>query len=205
MKPEGPFSGVSIVVEDLHKRYGRKPVLRGISFVARSGEITLLVGPNAAGKTTTLGVLAGLVRANRGKAEIHGKSVIEDRITAQRLVSYLPQGVLFHPRLSCRDLLLFYARLRAVTETRVRLILDLMGLAEYGRTPSGELSGGLRQRLGLGVLLLPDAPVLLLDEPGLSLDHDWRVRMQSILQEEAQRGKTVLVSAAAPPAYRISH
>ena len=70
----------------------------------------------------------------------------------------------------------------------------MAGLREFERLPTGELSGGTRQRLGLALLLLPDAPVLLLDEPGLSLDPGWRKRLQETLRFEAERGKAVLVT-----------
>ena len=73
-------------------------------------------------------------------------------------------------------------------------MLDQAGLREFERVRTGELSGGMRQRLGLALLLLPDAPVLLLDEPGLSLDPGWRKRLQETLHFEAERGKTVLVT-----------
>ena len=73
-------------------------------------------------------------------------------------------------------------------------MLDLAGLRDFERIRTGELSGGMRQRLGLALLLLPDAPVFLLDEPGLSLDPGWRKRLQETLRFEAERGKTVLVT-----------
>jgi len=73
-------------------------------------------------------------------------------------------------------------------------MLDLASLGEFARVRTGALSGGTRQRLGLALLLLADAPVLLLDEPGLSLDPGWRKRLQETLHFEAQRGKTVLVT-----------
>lgn len=109
-------------------------------------------------------------------------------------MSYLPQGVAFQPRLTCRQVLGFYARLRGCPRQRVDHLLDLTGLGLHADQRCGNLSGGLRQRLGLAVLLLPDAPVLLLDEPGLSLDPGWRTRLQQLLREEAARDKTILVT-----------
>ncbi len=149
-----------IAAEHLKKSYGRKPVLRDLSILASAGAITLLVGANAAGKTTTMKVLAGLVRPNGGTAEI----------------------------------IRFYARLRGLALSRCEAMLDQAGLREFERVYAGELSGGTRQRLGLALLLLPDAPVLLLDEPGLSLDPAWRKRLQETLRFEAERGKAVLVT-----------
>ena len=183
-----------IHVRNLSKRYGTQEVLHGLSFSARPGEITLLLGANGVGKTTTLRILSGLLRPDTGDAMIGDRSIVTERVAAQRLLSYLPQDVTFHPRLSCEALLRFYADLRGVSRGGVPRMLDRVGLTMDARKPSGHLSGGLRQRLGLAVLLLPDAPVLLLDEPGVSLDPDWRVRLQELLQAEALKGKTILVT-----------
>jgi len=183
-----------IVAEHIVKNYGRKPVLRGMSISANAGEITLLVGPNGAGKTTTIKVLAGLVRPSGGNARIDSFDVVHDRIKAQRALSYLPQNPNFHPRLTCVEIVRFYARLRRTTLSRCATVLDQVGLHEFQHARIGTLSGGTRQRLGLALLLLPDAPVLLLDEPGLSLDPTWRKRLLETLRSEAARGKTVLVT-----------
>jgi heme ABC exporter ATP-binding subunit CcmA len=183
-----------IAVEHLEKNYGHKKVLRDMSIFAEPGEITMLVGPNGAGKTTTVKILAGLVRPNGGSARIDSFDIVRDRIKAQRVISYLPQRPDFHPRLTCLEIIRFYARLRGLAPSRCEAMLDLAGLREFGRVRAGELSGGTRQRLGLALLLLPDAPVLLLDEPGLSLDPAWRKRLQDTLRFEAERGKTVLLT-----------
>jgi heme ABC exporter ATP-binding subunit CcmA len=183
-----------IVTEHLVKNYGRKPVLRDMSMLAKTGEITLLVGPNGAGKTTTMKVLAGLARPSGGSARINSFDVVRDRVQTQRALSYLPQRPNFHPRLTCAEIMRFYARLRGIALSRCEGMLDQTGLREFERMRISELSGGTRQRLGLALLLLPDAPVLLLDEPGLSLDPTWRKRLQETLRFEAARGKTVLVT-----------
>jgi ABC-type multidrug transport system ATPase subunit len=183
-----------ITVEHLQKSYGAKAVLRDISMLARRGETTLLVGPNGAGKTTTLKILAGVVRPNGGTARIGTADIVRNRIEAQRLLSYLPQRPSFHPRLTCSQIINFYARLRGIPEARGNAMIDVAGLGEFANVRAGELSGGTLQRLGLAILLLPDADVLLLDEPGLSLDPAWRKRLQETLRFEAARGKTVLIT-----------
>ena len=183
-----------IVVENLVKNYGPKPVLQGMSMKAQPGEITLLVGPNGAGKTTTVKALAGLVRPDSGSARVEGLDVVRQRLAAQRVLSYLPQNTNFHPRFTCMQVIRFYARLRGVPPERAAAMLQLAGVAEFAGVRTRQLSGGTRQRLGLALLLLPDAPVLLLDEPGLSLDPAWRKRLQDTLRFEADRGKTVLLT-----------
>ncbi|MEO8439977.1 MAG: ABC transporter ATP-binding protein [Spartobacteria bacterium] len=183
-----------ILAADLIKRYGHKEVLRGLSLEARPGEITILVGENGAGKSTTMRILAGLAAPDGGSAAIGGHHIVQAKLSAQRALSYLPQNPDFHPRLTCLQLLNFYARLRGVKKARIDFVLKEVGLTSVREERAGALSGGMRQRLGIALLLLPDAPVLLLDEPGLSLDPAWRNRLQAILLEEAARAKTILMA-----------
>lgn len=183
-----------IVAHNLQKSYGRKVVLRGMSLQVAPGELTLLVGANGAGKSTTMKILAGLARAEGGAAFIGGQDIATARVAAQRSLSYLPQNPQFHPRLSGGEVLKFYARIRGLDGMCCAAVLEQVGLTSAARERAGALSGGMRQRLGLALLLLPQAPVLLLDEPGLSLDPGWRTRLQEILRDEAERGRAVLVT-----------
>ena len=183
-----------ILAQDLTKSFGRKAILRGISLHADANQITLMVGPNGAGKSTTVKVLAGLIRPNSGTARVNGFDIVQQRIGAQRATAYLPQRPSFHPKLTCLEILRFYAGLRGVPASRCEAMLQLTGLGDAARVRTEKLSGGMRQLLGVAFLLLADAPVLLLDEPGLSLDPGWRKWLQQKLRFEAQRGKTILVT-----------
>jgi ABC-type multidrug transport system ATPase subunit len=183
-----------IETKNLQKRFARKEVLRGLDLHARPGEITMLVGANGAGKSTTMKVLAGLITADSGTAFIAGHDIVHRKRDAQSALSYLPQNPDFHPRLTCQQVLNFYARLRGIDQARNAEVLELLGLTSAAHERTGALSGGMRQRLGIALLLLADAPVLLLDEPGLSLDPGWRNRLQEILNVAAARGKTVLMT-----------
>ena len=183
-----------IVADNLQTSYGRKVVLHGMSLRVQPGELTLLVGSNGAGKSTTMKILAGLARADAGSAKINGHDITSARRLALQSLSYMPQNPQFHPRLSCIEVLKFYARLRGVDLSRCQSVLEQVGLAESSRERTGNLSGGMRQRVALGLLLLAEAPVLLLDEPGISLDPGWRTRLQEILRAEATRGRSVLVT-----------
>jgi len=183
-----------ISAHNIVKNYGRKQILCGISLQVQPKQITLMVGPNGAGKSTTIKVLTGLIRPNSGTACINGFDIVRQRIVAQRATAYLPQRPSFHPKLTCLEVLRFYAGLRGVPVSRCEAMLQMMGLGEVARVRTEKLSGGMRQLLGIAFLLLPDAPVLLLDEPGLSLDPAWRKWLQHKLRFEAERGKTILVT-----------
>src|SRR5215472_1335206 len=183
-----------ISAHNIVKSFGRKAILRDVSLQANAKQITLLVGPNGAGKSTTLKVLTGLIRPNSGTAHVNGFDIVRQRILAQRSTAYLPQRPSFHPKLTCLEVLRFYAGLRGVPVSRCEAMLQLAGLGDAARMHTEKLSGGMRQLLGVAFLLLADAPILLLDEPGLSLDPGWRKWLQQKLRFEAERGKTILVT-----------
>jgi Cu-processing system ATP-binding protein len=183
-----------IEITGLTKSYGRHAVLNELALSVAPREIVLLVGANGCGKSTTLRVLAGLSAADAGRIVINGTSLDGDRQAALAGLSFLPQSPRFHERLTVDQILAFYARLRGLSADRVNAVAARWGLDDYRRVVTGRLSGGTRQRLGLAVFDLPDAPILVLDEPGLSLDPDWRRVLQSHLHREAARGRTILVA-----------
>jgi ABC-type multidrug transport system ATPase subunit len=183
-----------ITIDRLTKRFAGRAVLDDLSAQARPGDVTLLVGANGCGKTTTLRVLAGLSAPDAGDVQVAGKSLATSRTAALGRLSFLPQSPRFHDRLSVGDILDFYARLRGISASRAAEVAERWDLAGVRRTPTARLSGGTRQRLALAVLMLPDVPVLVLDEPGLSLDPDWRRFLHAELRDAARRGHTVLAA-----------
>ncbi|MFP4227882.1 MAG: heme ABC exporter ATP-binding protein CcmA [Salinivenus sp.] len=183
-----------IDVSDLHKSFGDTAVLRGASFAVESGSIAALVGPNGSGKTTTLHVLAGLTTPDAGTARVDGHDVTTDRAAAQERLAFLPQDVRFHDALTPRQVLRFYAGLRDALPDRIDTLLSRVALTDAADNPCRTLSGGMRQRLGLALLDLADAPVLLLDEPALSLDPEWRTFLMEHLQARVAAGATVLLA-----------
>lgn len=183
-----------ILTRDLKKSFGARPVLTGLDLAVEPGALTLMVGSNGAGKTTTLRLLAGLAEPDAGMIALAGHDLRRDRAAAMAQLSFLPQAPRFHPRVTCIQTVEFYAQLRGLSRRAAAPALDAWGLAEFQRVPTGKLSGGLRQRLALAIFALPEAPILMLDEPGLSLDPAWRQRLQQHLHREARRGCTVLVA-----------
>jgi ABC-2 type transport system ATP-binding protein len=183
-----------ILTRALHKTFGDRSVLAGLDLVVEPGAVTLLVGANGAGKTTTLRLLAGLAAPDSGTIAIAGHDLLRTRRAALGQLSFLPQAPRFHPRLTVGQVAGFYAQLRGRSAGAATAMLERWGLTEFARVPTGKLSGGLRQRLALAVFALADAPVLLLDEPGLSLDPEWREKLQTFITAEARHGRTVLVA-----------
>jgi ABC-2 type transport system ATP-binding protein len=183
-----------ITITGLCKSFAGRRVLDGLDLVARPGEVTLLVGANGCGKTTTLRHVCGLSAPDAGRIAIATVDLAADRLPALGRLSFLPQSPRFHARLSVDEILTFYARLRGLPATRAAEVILRWDLSHVRERATGKLSGGTRQRLALAVFSLPDAPVLVLDEPGLSLDPQWRRALQEELRGAARRGATVLVA-----------
>jgi ABC-type multidrug transport system ATPase subunit len=183
-----------IEISGVTKHYGRLQVLRDLTLAVAPGESALLVGPNGCGKSTTLRLLSGLSTPDAGRLRIAGADVVRERAAALGALSFLPQSPRFNERLTVAEILAFYARLRGVPAERVATVIRRWGLADCAAVITSRLSGGTRQRLALAVFDLPDAPVLVLDEPGLSLDPEWRRHLQAHLQERASAGRTILVA-----------
>jgi ABC-type multidrug transport system ATPase subunit len=183
-----------IRITGLTKRYGRTRVLNGLDLSVEPGETVLLVGANGCGKSTTLRVLVGLSAVDAGRVEVRGLDVAAHQAEARAALSFLPQSPRFDERLTTGQILAFYARLRGLPAARVDRVAAMWGLREYLRVPTGKLSGGTRQRLGVAIFDLPEAPILVLDEPGLSLDPGWRATLQAHLRVAAAAGRAVLVA-----------
>lgn len=179
---------------NLHKSFGDHTVLRDASFAVEEGTIAALVGANGSGKTTTLHILSGLATPDSGTATVAGVDVTKHRSAAQEHLAFLPQDVRFHSALTPRQVLRFYAGLRDAPTDRIDALLEAVALTDAADRPSGELSGGMRQRLGIAILELANAHVLLLDEPALSLDPEWRTFLMDRLQTYADDGATVLLA-----------
>jgi len=183
-----------IAARNIGKSFGTRRVLRGLTLTAHPSAVTLLVGANGAGKTTALRIMAGLADPDVGTVEVAGFDLHRDRRSALGRLSFLPQAPHFHPGLTGAQVAAFHARLRGRIPAAVDEALGRWGLLDSSRVATGKLSGGMRQRLALAIVQLADAPVLLLDEPGLSLDPEWREELRNFLEQEAKRGRTILVA-----------
>lgn len=184
----------TIEIRGLSKRFGPVEAVSGLTFTVEPGSVTGFLGPNGAGKTTTLRMLLGLVRPSEGTATIGGANYQElDRPLAA--VGTALEAASFHPGRSARNHLAVYAAAAGIPRTRVREVLELVGLGAYGDRRVGGYSLGMRQRLGLALALLGDPRVLVLDEPVNGLDPEGIRWIRTFLRELAAEGRTVLVSS----------
>jgi ABC-2 type transport system ATP-binding protein len=184
-----------IEVEGLTKFYGAFPAIQELSFNVRPGEIVGFLGPNGAGKTTTMRILAGYMPPTSGTARVAGFDVVDQSLEVRRRVGYLPETVPLYPEMSAFEYLSFMGSLRRVPELedRVDEVLEQVGMLERSESYIGNLSKGLRQRVGLAQALLHKPEVLILDEPTIGLDPAQIIEVRRIIQELG-RDRTVLLS-----------
>lgn len=177
------------------KSFGGHLAVDGLDLVVGAGEVVALLGPNGSGKTTSLKAAAGLVHPTSGEVLVGAPGRPAADPEARRQLSFLPQKVSFADSLTGREVVGFYRRLRGVPEERGEAVLRLASLNGAGDRSVGTYSGGMTQRLGLAVAALPDAPVLLLDEPTASLDPDGLCAFYGLVETRRREGKTVLFTS----------
>jgi ABC-2 type transport system ATP-binding protein len=183
-----------IEVRGLTKTFGRVTAVRDVSFTAHAGMVTGLLGPNGSGKTTTLRIALGLVRATAGEALIGGVRYASlDR--PRRVVGAMLESTGFHPGRRAGDHLRVLAAADEIPDRRVDEVLDLSGLNDSASRPVRQFSLGMRQRLGLAAAMLGDPQVLVLDEPANGLDPDGAAWLRATLRDLARQGRTVVVAS----------
>ncbi len=186
-----------IEVKKLVKRFGLKPILRGVDFKVQPGEFVALLGPNGAGKTTFLRILACLSRPSMGIVNIAGHKLPDEAAQVRAklgVVSHLP---LLYPELTAEENLLFYARMYGITSYRSRVteVLEMVGLEDRRKDLVRTFSRGMQQRLAIGRAVLHDPEVMLFDEPYTGLDQDASEMLDDILRSVAAQGRTVVMTS----------
>ena len=190
----------AILAEGLTKSFPGVKAVDALSFDVRAGEIFGLVGPDGAGKTTTLRMLAGIMPMDAGKAMVAGFDVARDPEGAKHSLSYMPQRFGLYEDLNVEDNIRFYADLFGVSKsernTRSTQLLEAAGMSEFRKRLAGKLSGGMKQKLGLVCALIHRPKVILLDEPTTGVDPVSRRDFWRILYELAAEGVAILTSTA---------
>lgn len=183
-----------IRVDRFTKRYGHFTAVDDISFEIQRGEVFAFLGPNGSGKTTTMKAMVGLNIPTAGTIFINGVDINKRPKEAKRYISYLPQRVVFPENLTAREVIRFYGSMRKLSKEAADQALTNARFNGFSDKLVSEFSGGMVQRLGLAVVSLPDAPILLLDEPTANLDPQGVKRFREFILEQKQRGKTIVFS-----------
>ena len=189
----------ALALRGLYKQYGGKVAVNHIDLDVPTGSFYGLLGPNGAGKTTTLSMAVGLLRPDGGRAFVLGQDVWADPVQAKRLLGALPDAARMFDRLSGSELLAYTGLLRGmapdVTDARTRELLDVLGLADAGRTLVVDYSAGMKKKIGLACALLHAPRLLVLDEPFEAVDPVSAALIRDILQRYVSGGGTVIFSS----------
>ncbi|MFB6711350.1 MULTISPECIES: ATP-binding cassette domain-containing protein [unclassified Streptomyces] len=188
----------AIVVEGVHKRYGEKRALDGLDLAVRRSTVHAVLGPNGAGKTTAVRILSTLLRHDEGRVEVAGFDVRDRAGEVRRRIGLLGQYAAVDEELGGRQNLEMFGRLYHLGARRAGAradeLLARFGLADTGRRPVKQYSGGMRRRLDLAASLITDPEVLFLDEPTTGLDPRGRAEVWSAVRSLVGGGTTVLLT-----------
>jgi lipooligosaccharide transport system ATP-binding protein len=187
-----------LIVSDLHKRYGDREVVAGISFTLAKGECFGLLGPNGAGKTTTLRCCLGLTAPDGGSITLVGEPVPAHAREARQRIGVVPQFDNLDPDFSAAENLLVFGRYFGLDDATIReripRLLEFAGLTNKASAAMRTLSGGMKRRLTLARALINDPDLLVLDEPTTGLDPQARHLIWERLQGLLTQGKTILLT-----------
>lgn len=177
---------------NLEKRFGKQTAVSGVSLHIRPGTVYGLLGPNGAGKTTTLKMIAGLLRPSSGEIWVNGKPWSRDCLAE---IGALIESPALYGNLTARENLLVHTRLLNLPETRIREVLEIVGLTGTGRKKASQFSLGMKQRLGIAIALVQNPKLLILDEPTNGLDPLGIQDLRELIRSFPEQGITVILSS----------
>ena len=184
---------ISISATNVTKTYGEFKAIDDLSLQVEKGGVWALLGPNGAGKTTFLKCILGL-REFSGSITIEGYDIVKNPKKAKMQIGYVPQHPTLYDELTVQETLRYFGDMRNVKRSRLKELLEFVGLELWARQPTSALSGGMKQRLMLAVALLSDPPTLLLDEPTANLDVRRQLEFRDLINLLVGEGKTVVLT-----------
>lgn len=179
---------MKIEVNSIAKSYGKKQVIKNVTFVAQSGQCIGILGSNGSGKSTLLSILAGVQKAEKGEFLCDGKDLLQNSGIRSRLVGYIPQGTPLIEELSAKDNLLLWYDKKTLKKELKEGILKTLGIDEFIKVPVSKMSGGMKKRLSIGCAIATHPPILLLDEPMAALDLVCKQAISDYLKVHKQMG-----------------
>jgi len=191
---------MSIKIKNLYKNYKGFEAVKNLNFEIKKGSITGLLGPNGCGKTTTIGMILGLIRPTKGEVLINNKNIeIEkNRISVLEKMNFISPYVELPKKLSVEENLIVYGKMYEVKnlQNRINTLCNDLNLKEFLNKKTGELSSGQKNRVSLAKSLINNPEILLLDEPTASLDPDTGDYVRSYIENYAKKNNTTILLAS---------
>jgi ABC-2 type transport system ATP-binding protein len=182
--------------EGLRKTFGDRLAVDDVGFAIAAGETYGLLGPNGAGKTTTISMICGLLTRDAGLVTLQGRELDTTTIDVKAAIGFVPQEVAIYPDLSARENLRFFGKLYDLSgrelDARIDRVLETIGLADRGDERTDAFSGGMKRRLNIGLGMLNDPVLLVLDEPTVGVDPQSRNAILDSVEALASEGMAVL-------------
>ena len=187
-----------VEVKNLKKKYGSKEAVKGISFNIQKNEIIGLLGPNGSGKTTTIGMMLGLLKPTNGEILIDGKKIEENRIETLKKINFISPYIELPKKLTVKQNLIVYCKLYNVSniKNRIEYLVEKLRLEDLLSRITGELSSGQKNRVSLAKALINNPTVLFLDEPTASLDPEIGDFVRSFLENYKKDKKISILLAS---------
>ncbi len=186
-------------VKELKKSFGKKEVVKNVSFTIEKGEAFGLLGPNGAGKSTTISMICGLVSADQGDVLVANQSVKASPIEIKKKIGVVPQEIALYPTMSARDNLLFWGKMYGLTGTkakkRVEEVLDIVGLKDREKDRVETFSGGMKRRINIGAALMHEPELLIMDEPTVGIDPQSRNHILETVKSLNEKGMTIIYTS----------
>ena len=191
---------MTIEINNLHKNYKNFKAVNNLNFKINSGSIVGLLGPNGCGKTTTIGMILGLIKPSNGKVLINEKNIENEknRINVLQKMNFISPYVELPKKLTVKENLIVYGKMYEVQnlEKKISGLIDELNLGELENKKTGELSSGQKNRVSLAKSLINQPEILLLDEPTASLDPDTGDYVRAYIESYASKNKTTILLAS---------
>lgn len=184
---------MEILIKNLRKQYGKREILKDISFSAQSGNCIGILGDNGSGKSTLLSILAGVQQADGGQFLYDGKNLFQYPRQRRELVGYVPQGTPLFEELTAQDNLLLWYTKQAMRQELENGVLKMLGIDKFLKTQVSKMSGGMKKRLSIGCAVASHPSVLLLDEPMSALDLSCKKEIFNYITKLKEAGGIVLL------------
>jgi ABC-2 type transport system ATP-binding protein len=190
------MNGPAIKVQNLDKNFGDVHAVNDVSFDLKQGEIFSLLGPNGAGKTTTIGMISGLLKPDAGDVWLMGHSISDEPKAAKATLGVVPQEIALYEGISARANLTFWGKMYGLRGSelagRVKTVLGLIGLEDRATSAVSKFSGGMKRRLNVGVALLHQPQILIMDEPTVGIDPQSRRKILDSVKQLRDGGVSIL-------------